>query len=117
MYENKQHCVPVEKYRKDILRAEAKIAECLQELFCEGFVEDLKKVEPIEKRAILTHKVVCAYACKEKAMADLIRALKLKNYPRKRKDNKCDFSFNNILLVIIAIVVFYSCLCKRNCYY
>ncbi|SHH27948.1 hypothetical protein [Clostridium grantii] len=109
-----------ERYIKDILSSEAKIARCLQELFCEGFVDDLKKIEPLDKRVNLTHSLVCAYACKEKSMADLINAL---NYgysikpPCKPHKENCNVSTENLLLLGLIAVIFICNYKVNNCCY
>jgi len=66
-----------EKYLLRILRSEAKMSECLQDLFCNSLLEELKSTEPIEKRITLARSIICAYSMKEEAMAKLIASLKL----------------------------------------
>ncbi|WP_244834186.1 hypothetical protein [Clostridium sp. BJN0001] len=74
---DKTYYLIYEKYLLEILEAEAKMSKCLQILFCECFMEELKCVKPIEKRVALTSNLLCAYAHKEKEMAKLITSLKI----------------------------------------
>jgi hypothetical protein len=77
IYVNCQDCMIYEKYLRKILKSEAKMSKCLQNFFCNNLISELKCVEPIEKRVALARSIICAYADKEKAMARLIKSLKL----------------------------------------
>lgn len=75
---NSRHCQcdRYERYITDILKAESEIAQSLSD-FLKIFFCEIKYVEPIEKRVKLIDELLCAYTCKEKAMAELVAALKL----------------------------------------
>lgn len=77
IYVNCQDCMIYEKYLRKILKSEAKMSKCLQELFCNDLMKELACVEPIEKRIALARSIICAYSSKERAMAKLIQSLKL----------------------------------------
>lgn len=88
---------------ESILNSEAHIAECLSYLFC-NISSELKDVYPIEKRVLLTKQLVNAYACKEKAMADLIKSLSClcvtSHRPCKRR-----IDINRILSILIFLFI------------
>ncbi|MFA9398978.1 MAG: hypothetical protein ACERKV_12050 [Clostridiaceae bacterium] len=58
-----------------ISEAEAGIAQCLQELFCDTLAVTIAAELDPDKQAALTKTVLCAYSAKEKAMGTLINAL------------------------------------------
>lgn len=97
IYVNSKDCIIYEKYFRKILKSEAKISKCLQEFFCNDLIKELKCVEPIEKRVALAQSIICAYASKERAMAKLIKSLKLpparycpfRYYPVKSCKTQC----------------------------
>ncbi|SEF41806.1 hypothetical protein SAMN05660865_00213 [Caloramator fervidus] len=73
----------IENTLLDILEAEKDMAKCLSELFC-NLSKEIKNVYPIELRITLAKKLIDSYACKEKAMADLINAINC--YKKQRKE-------------------------------
>lgn len=64
------------KYITKILKAEANIADCLSKFLCE-FLYNIRDEYPKDKATNLIKELLNAYACKEKAMAELIKALNL----------------------------------------
>ncbi|CCJ33232.1 hypothetical protein [Caloramator australicus] len=97
---------------ESILNSEAEIAECLSCLFC-NISDELKNVYPIEKRVLLTKQLVNAYACKEKAMADLIKSLSCFSIISNKKPCKRRVDLERILSVLIFLFIlrriFYCC--------
>jgi|GEM_PF-1950227 len=96
---------------ESILKSEAEIAQCLSCLFC-NISDELKDVYPIEKRIILAKQLVNAYACKEKAMADLIKSLGcfsiISKKPCKRRVD-LDRILSVLIFLFILRRIFYCC--------
>lgn len=88
---------------ESILKSEAQIAECLSCLFC-NISSELKDVYPIEERVLLAKQLVNAYACKEKAMADLIKSLSCLCIS-SRKPCKIRIDINRILSILIFLII------------
>jgi len=89
---------------KNILNSEADTAKCLSSLFL-NIADELKNTYPIEKRVVLTKQVVNAYACKEKAMSDLINSLNC-FYITTLKSSHKDKQIYKILSVLIFLLIF-----------
>lgn len=101
----------INKSVENILNSEAEIAECLSCLFC-NISDELKDVYPIEKRVLLTKQLVNAYACKEKAMADLLKSLScLSIIPKKPCKRRVDLDRILSVLIFLFILrrIFYCC--------
>lgn len=117
------HPFPREKSINEILEAEAGIAKCLKDLLCEGFVDDIIKVDDVEKRSIITHRVVCAYASKEDAMANLVKSLcDCEPYHHHHKC-ECKKPRPDLALPLILLFLVFTCFrcrcspcCNRPCY-
>jgi hypothetical protein len=74
----KQPCIPTDAQSIDaIAAAEARIATSLA-YFIEGFLIKVTCIPDLEKQALLVRKILCAYSCKEKAIAEVISALSTK---------------------------------------
>ncbi len=99
------------KYLEDMIKSESEILKCMQHFLCD-FLKDLEKIEPPEKRGKIAKEVICAYACKEKSIAELIKAITIKekiDKPKRHKHTVCDeLDVKKYLLIIIAILVIYK---------
>lgn len=74
---------------RDIVEAEADIAECLADFLCD-FLEDVADVDDLEERAELVNRILCSFSCKEKAMGELIDAVaNLVNADNGNSDCNC----------------------------
>lgn len=58
-----------------IAEAEAGLAQCLTDLFCNTLAGTIAGITDPDKQASITKTIFCAYSCKEKAMGELINAL------------------------------------------
>ncbi|OFI06057.1 hypothetical protein CLOACE_13120 [Clostridium acetireducens DSM 10703] len=99
-----------EKYTTDILKSESEMAKCLSELFCCDLVHDIKKIDCVEKKAEIIKKILCAYSCKEKAMACLINSLSSITPTHTKVNEISQHCCNNDILCILLILLL---ICKR----
>lgn len=72
-----------------IAEAEAGIAQCMADLFCNTLVPAIMALTNLDRQVELTQKVFCAYTCKEKAMAEVMDALANKILADKALENSC----------------------------
>lgn len=58
-----------------ITEAEAGIAQCMADFLCNTILPEITLLTDINEQVELSKSIYCAYACKEKGMADVIDAL------------------------------------------
>ncbi|WP_461207057.1 hypothetical protein [Clostridium sp. DL1XJH146] len=108
---NREKCSD-KKYLNDILKSESEILKCLQVFLCH-FLKDLEEIESPEKRGQIAKNIICAYECKEKSIAEVIKAISIKqkvdNY---QKDKGCfeisnynNYGIGKYLLIIIFVII------------
>lgn len=58
-----------------ITEAEAGIAQCMADFLCNTILPAITALTDVDEQVELSRTIYCAYACKEKGMANVIEAL------------------------------------------